>query len=150
AGRDPYMQGQYSGQNMQYQQPPVYGQDPYPQQMGPAPIQPPQPVKSSGKAVASLVLSILSLIMSIFAATLVIGILGFLLGIVAVVLGVMGRKDVAQSQGQVGGSGMATAGLIMGIIGIIVNLVVVVACLACYGWLSKEVTEFDWAWDLIE
>jgi hypothetical protein len=26
----------------------------------------------------------------------------------------------------------------------------VVACLACYGWLSKEVTEFDWAWDLIE
>lgn len=88
--------------------------------------------------------------MSFFAATLVIGILGFLLGIVAVILGVIGRKETMQSRGQIGGSGMATAGLIMGIIGIIVNLVVVISCLACYGWLSREVPYDDWYRDFIE
>ena len=98
--------------------------------------------------IVSLIMSILA--MSIFTAVLIIGILGFLIGIVAVILGVMGRKEVMQSRGQIGGSGMATAGLIMGIVGLIVNLVVVVSCLACYGWIRSEVSDFDWDWDLLE
>ncbi len=87
--------------------------------------------------------------MSFFAATLVVGILGLLLGIVAVVLGVMGRKEIQQSQGQIGGSSMATAGLVMGIIGVIINLVVVIACLACVSWFNRGVAD-NWYWDVFE
>ena len=55
--------------------------------------------------------------------SLIAGILGFTLfpflgSIVALVTGYMARKEIQESDGKIGGDGMATAGLIMGWIGI--------------------------------
>lgn len=62
--------------------------------------------QSSGKAVASMVLGILSII---------IPWLGFILGIIAIVLANKAFKEI--SNYQLGGRGMAVAGLTTGIIG---------------------------------
>ena len=60
---------------------------------------------------------------SMAVVSLVTGILGLtffpLIGsIVAIVTGIMGRKEIQESGGTLGGEGMATAGLVMGWIGV--------------------------------
>lgn len=72
---------------------------------------PAQRPSTNGMAVAAMVTGILSI---------VICCAGFVLGIIAVVLGGVARKQIAESQGQQGGSGMATAGLVTGIIGVVI------------------------------
>lgn len=64
-------------------------------------------------AIASLVLGILSLI-----------VFGIILGPIAIVLGTKAKKRIAASGGQVGGSGMATAGMVLGVLGIIGAIIV--------------------------
>lgn len=64
-----------------------------------------QPVATSGLAIASLVLSILWI--------------GGLGSILAVIFGVVALSQIRQSQGRVQGTGLATAGLVIGGIGII-------------------------------
>ena len=70
---------------------------------------PGQPQGTSGKAIASLVLSLVW-----------IGGLGSLLG---VIFGFSARGDIRTSRGRLGGDGMAIAGLIIGILGLIAILV---------------------------
>ena len=70
---------------------------------------------TSGKAVASLVLGILAVVLFVIWASMILGPL-------AIVLGVMARND-AKRDPAVGGSGIATAGLVLGIVGISLTLV---------------------------
>jgi hypothetical protein len=79
------------------------GQQPYYQQP-PPPYGYQQPARTSGMAVASLVLGLL-----------------FLWGvgsILAIIFGYQGRNEIDRSGGQITGRGMATAGLVLGWIGI--------------------------------
>jgi prepilin-type processing-associated H-X9-DG protein len=61
--------------------------------------------RTSGKAVASLVLGLLSLVCTLFT------------GIPAIILGALGLSDIERSQGQIKGKGMATAGIVLGGLG---------------------------------
>lgn len=89
----------------------------------PQPYMPPQQVyapiglPNSTAAVVSLVLGILSWVGLVF-----IGAIG------AIIAGHMARKEISNSGGQIGGSGMALAGLILGYTNLILSL------LACVGF----------------
>ncbi len=78
-------------------------------QNSPYPQQPYVPPPNSTMAIVSLVSGILGLTF--------VPILG---SIVALITGFMARNEIKQSNGQVGGGGMATAGLILGGIGMLV------------------------------
>ena len=78
----------------------------------------PYPVPNSSMAIVSLIAGILGL--TFFP---VIG------SIVAVITGSMAQKEIRQSAGTIGGSGLATAGLVMGWIGI--GLMAIGICIAC-------------------
>ncbi|MCL2542086.1 MAG: DUF4190 domain-containing protein [Nocardioidaceae bacterium] len=52
--------------------------------------------------------------------SIVIWCLGIPLGIVAIVFAVLARREIDESQGSLGGRGMAIAGLVTGIIGLAV------------------------------
>jgi len=86
-------------------------QTPYPYQ------QPPPP--TSGMAIASLVISILGLI----------GTLGFG-SIIGLILGYIAKQQIAESQGRLGGEGVAKAGIILGWIG--VGVAVVAMCIGLF------------------
>lgn len=74
--------------------------------------------RTSGKAIAALVLGIVS----IFA-------FGFIAGVIAIILGVLARKEI-DADPSLGGRGLATAGLVLGIIGIVLWALVLVVWVA--------------------
>jgi len=71
------------------------------------------PTRTSGKAVASLVLGFLSFFFWIFAA------------IPAILLGFIARSDIKSSPQRYSGKGMATFGILLGLAGIVVPILVV-------------------------
>ena len=81
--------------------------------------------KTSGMAVAALVLGILSIVCVFFGYG---AILGLIFGIIATILGAKARKE---SQ-----TGMATAGFVCGIIGTVICAVGLVCTIACRGSLA--------------
>src|SRR5260221_495685 len=89
----------------------------YPGQGQPYPAAPYVPARTDGKAVASLILGIVSIFLC----------LGIFSGIPAVILGHLSLSGIRKSMGRTQGSGMATAGLIMGYIGIAFGLLIVPA-----------------------
>lgn len=107
---DPYGSTQSPPPLPAYQQPyqqsayPPYGAD-QPAFGGYAPAVPNQP-----QATTAMVLGIISL------AGGLLCVLPILLGPVALILGYRSRKEIEASQGRLGGSGSATAGLVLGII----------------------------------
>ncbi len=70
--------------------------------------------RTSGKAIASLVLGLMSLVCTL------------LTGIPAIILGALGLSDIERSGGRIRGKGMATAGIVLGGVG---STLVVVAML---------------------
>lgn len=78
----------------------------------------PTPPKTSGLAIASLVLGILS----IFASCIT--------GLPAVICGHVARSNIKNSNGQIGGAGLALSGLITGYVLSVIGLVVILAGLA--------------------
>jgi hypothetical protein len=76
---------------------------------------PPSPATNSG-ATTSLILGIASLLMC-----------GLITGIPAIFIGRKARKEIAESNGQQGGDGMALGGLITGIIGTIWSVLGILA-----------------------
>ena len=74
-------------------------------------------------------------------ASLVLGILGWtiapgLASIAAIITGHMAKNEIKASMGQLGGDGMATAGLIMGYANVAIGLCV---CLAVAGMMAMGV-----------
>jgi hypothetical protein len=82
-------------------------------------------VKTSGMAVASLVLGITGLV-----------IIPFITSILAIIFGVIGLGQIKRSNGAITGKGMAVAGLILGIIGIVFTILIVVLIGYSFSWLS--------------
>lgn len=77
--------------------------------------------KTSGKAIASLVLGIISLItLPLGGVIIVLGIIGFFSGIVAIVFASLSFKEIKRVQ--VRGRGMAIAGLVCGIVATALNV----------------------------
>lgn len=68
---------------------------------------PGQPERTSGMAIAALVLGLLSPCASVFT------------GIPAIVCGILGLRDIGRSRGRVGGTGLAIAGIVLGVVGML-------------------------------
>jgi hypothetical protein len=73
----------------------------------------PTTTRTSGRAIASLVLGIVSLFL-----------FGVIAGVLAIVFGVQARKET-QRDPTVGGRGLATAGMILGIIGVVLWAIII-------------------------
>ncbi len=86
----------------------------------------PTPAPNSNMALVSLISGILGLTF--------VPILG---SIVALITGFMARKEISDSGGMLGGSGMATAGLVLGFIGVgltcCITLIAILAFLGAFG-----------------
>jgi Domain of unknown function (DUF4190) len=74
--------------------------------------------RTSGKAIAALVLGIVGLF-----------IFGFIAGVIAIILAVLARKEI-DADPSLGGRGLATAGLVLGIIGVVLWALVMVVWIA--------------------
>ncbi|WP_205474598.1 DUF4190 domain-containing protein [Nocardioides sp. SYSU D00038] len=103
------------------QQPPGYGSEPptygsQPPGYGQQPPAPPGGGGNNQKAVISLVLGIISVLCC-----------GFFTGIPAVILAQMAKTEIAQNRQE--GSGLATAGFVLGIIGSILGVIQVILAL---------------------
>ena len=127
---DPYGQSDPNASGQGYPpgppaQPPYGGG--YPPQ-GPPGYGAPSP-QSSGKATTSLVLGIASVVVC-----------GLFTGIPAIILGVKARREVRESNGQLGGEGLALGGIITGIVGTLLWLVVY-AFLIFAVWLGTEAVD---------
>jgi len=62
--------------------------------------EPHKPSKTSGKAIASLILGLFSFVGMCFT------------GIPGLILGIMGHSEIGKSGGRIGGKGLATAGIV--------------------------------------
>lgn len=94
-------------------------------------------LKTSGKAITSLVCGILSIVMPF---------IGFILGVLAIVFGILSRNEIKRGEGKIEGGGMATAGLVCGIIGIAVVIFWVSIVGVIAGIISKFISEMVRYW----
>jgi hypothetical protein len=78
-----------------------------------------QPRQNSGKAIASMVLGIVGLLGAFFCG------IGLIAAIVGLVLGYVAKREIRDSQGRLDGSGMATAGIVLGWVAVGLALVFV-------------------------
>lgn len=87
-------------------------------------------MKNSGLAVAALVLGIISLI---FKFIPFLGWLAVICGVIGLILGLAAKSSIKTSNGQLGGSGMATAGIVLSIITLALWIIGWLACAAILG-----------------
>lgn len=87
--------------------------------------------RTSGLAIASLVLGILAMILCL---------LGFLPGIPAVILGIVALREIGRSRPELGGSGMAIAGIVTGGLSIVLVPFGIVAAIAIPALLQSRMT----------
>lgn len=71
------------------------------------------PVGNNQKAVWSLIVGIVGIFCS-----------GIVLGPIAIALGIIARKEIGRSAGMQSGTGMATAGIVLGVISVVFTLIV--------------------------
>lgn len=96
----------------------------------PPPVPPMPSPPTAGKATTALVLGVVSLFFC-----------GLLTGIPAIAVGLSARKEIRQSNGAVGGDGLALGGIITGILGTLWSLVAVailVSLLAIGGEVADQ------------
>ena len=126
----PYQPGQPMQPPMQQpmQQPMPPGSYPPPGQYQMPPVAP-----NSSKATTSLVLGICSLVVC-----------GLFLGIPAMIVSSQAKREIRESQGRLGGHGMATAGFITGLIGTIWSVLAAVAVILVFifgaAWIDDNCT----------
>lgn len=113
-----------------YQQPYPASDQAYPQQYPGQPTSlqygaPVAPSTTNGLAISSLITGIVALL---FAFIPFVGVISVLIGAVAVVLGVMAKRKVSE----VGGGGMATAGIVVGALGALIAIIWLVLTIAVF------------------
>jgi hypothetical protein len=91
----------------------------------PVGFQPAAAIKTSGMAVASLVLGIIGMVFFPFVPS-----------VLAIIFGAIGLGQVNKSNGLLKGKGMATAGIILGIVAIVIMIIVVATFGYSLTWLS--------------
>ncbi len=106
---------------------------PYPPNQPPPGYYPPGPQAppTSSKATTSLVLGIISLVLC-----------GLFLGIPAMIVARQAKREIAESQGRLGGEGLATAGFVTGLIGTIWSIlagILVIVVIAVGGVVAEEI-----------
>jgi hypothetical protein len=82
-------------------------------------------MRNDGMAIASMVLGIVAIVFSFLPG---IGWLSLICAIVGLILGMNSKRKIRESNGQLGGAGMATAGIVLNIICLVLYLLVLVAC----------------------
>jgi len=128
-------------------EPPVYSQWGYPppQPPQPSPYPPPpyyQPMAQYGvpdhpKATTALVLGLVGLVGGFTC------LLPMVLSPFAWAIGVKARREIRQSNGQLGGDGSATAGMVLGIIGTVLLTLAVIALVVLVILLINDPGTFD-------
>ena len=90
---------------------------------------PPVPPPNSSKATTSLVLGIVSIVLC-----------GLFLGVPAMILSRQAKREIVESQGRLGGDGLATAGFVTGLIGTIWSVLgaVVLVLLIVFGTIYAD------------
>lgn len=73
----------------------------------------PQPTKTNGLAITSLVLGIVAIPCTCFYGT------GILFGIAALITGLIARRQIKESDGTQSGDGLAIAGMILGVLAVL-------------------------------
>jgi hypothetical protein len=126
------------GQNP-YGAAPPYGQNPYgqQQQFGYPTYAPP----NHPKATTALVLGLISTIGAFMC------LLPALAGPFAWFTGAKARRQIRETPAQYGGSGAATAGMVLGIIGTVLLVLVVAGIVALIIWAASDPTGFSDYWD---
>lgn len=114
------------------QPPPPHYIAPYRNYMAPYPNAPPPAAPHDGKATTSLVFGIISLVGSMCY-------LGWIFGIVAIVMGITSRREIARSQGALGGGGTAVAGIVTGSIGLGISLLYIAFVVGMWIFAIKSV-----------
>jgi hypothetical protein len=114
---------------MSEQSPPGGPYGAYPQTPGAVPSPPPP---THGKATTSLILGILSIVLC-----------GLVTGIPAIVLGRQARREIRDSNGALGGDGLAQAGFVTGIIGTVWTGLVTLFVLGVFVLGSVVSTSFE-------
>jgi len=148
----PYGQPAYG---QPYPPPPAYPQQPYPQEGYPQqqgyPGQPGYPAQpgyayqpyaaytapNHPKATTALVLGLVSLVGGLMC------IVPVLVSPFAWVTGVKARKEIRQSNGQMSGDGMATAGMVLGIIGTVVLALILIGIVVFVIVAINDPSSFD-------
>ena len=91
------------------------------------PMLPAYPPRTSGMAIASMVLGITSIV----ALTCCCG-TGFIPSVLAVVFGHVALYQIRRAPGRLEGSSMAIAGLVCGYIGLVMNLAAIIVAVLCF------------------
>lgn len=86
--------------------------------------------KNCGYAIAAMVLGIVGAASCIIPG---LGIIGLICGVIAIILGVIGKNAIDNSNGELGGRGMATAGIVLGIITVGLDILLMIACASILG-----------------
>ena len=104
------------------------------------PVVPPQARKTSGMAVASLVLSIVSV------PTICCCGAGLVAAILAVVFGHLAMGQIRRSEGRLDGTGMAVAGLVIGYASVALQVLAVIFLVASaiLGPCAEHTHHFHW------
>lgn len=92
------------------------------------------PLRTSGKAIAALVLGIVAIC---------IAYLGLVTGIIAIVFGILAMKEIDRNPTTIKGKGMAIAGLVMGILAVIGNLILLIFLGAVFSEILECVDDPD-------
>ena len=90
--------------------------------------------RNCGFAVAAMVLGIISAVTIIIPG---LGLLGLICGVIAIILGVVGKNTIERSNGELTGTGMATAGIVLGIITVGLDILLMIACASIVGSISS-------------
>lgn len=91
-------------------------------------------MRNDGNAIASMVLGIISLIFLFLPG---IGWLGIITAIVGLILGINSKNRIKANSNELGGMGMATAGVVMNIIALVLVILGLIACGAIIGVMSQ-------------
>jgi hypothetical protein len=91
---------------------------------GPQPAAPKPP--GSSKALASMVLGICGAVSVFLCSWITFGLISLVLGILAIVFGVVGKNEI-RDHPELGGSGQAQAGFVLGIITTVLSVLLMIA-----------------------
>lgn len=91
-------------------------------------------MKNDGFAIASMVLGIVSLVMLFFP---ILGWMAIITAVVGLILGLNSKNRIKANPQELGGMGMANAGVVMNIVALALVILGMIACGALIGVMSQ-------------